>query len=366
MSRRQPEYKMDFKANERLFSSKLFLYLSRILILYTFSVIFKSFDHTFSTGLRVMNLRGQLFSLIYVVFGLLVWEGATRLVGYIERKSVHKQPARKLLLLCCCLLIYGFIAAYVFGFLYAVSDILFFHRYEAWESFTSLSYDLNFGIFMFFVLIVTFNGIIYYYTAWKEYQVQAERLMRENIQAQYEALRNQIDPHFFFNSLSVLTNLVYKSPDISAHYITQLAKTYRFILDKKFENLVSVRTELDFLDAYLYLIRIRHQQSIIFEEQIDEEAKSGMIPPATLQLLIENAIRHNRFSTNEPLHIRVVSENGCIVVSNPVRKKAYPEISSGIGLENIRKRYALISNRQIDITETDQMFIVKAPIIEQT
>lgn len=358
---------MNFQENEPLFSSKVFLYLSRILVLFTFSIIFKSFDHTFVNDLRVMDLRGWVFSLFYVAFGLLVWEGAVWLTRMIERRIGGVAASRRLAVLCCALILYGMVAAFGFGFLYAVSDIVLFHRYEAWQSFKALSYDLNFGIFMFYLLILTFNGIIYYYSAWKEYQVQAERLMRENIQARYDALRSQIDPHFFFNSLSVLTNLVYKSPDLSADYITQLAKTYRYILDKKFENLVTVQTELDFLESYLFLMHIRHQQSIQFEIEVEEKIRSkGMIPPVSLQLLIENAIKHNRFSANDPLVISVRNEDGCLVVSNPVRRKTGAELSSGIGLENIQKRYALISDRGIEIQQSDEMFIVKIPIITVT
>ncbi|SKC96270.1 Histidine kinase [Chitinophaga ginsengisegetis] len=355
---------MNFQENEKLFSSKLFLYLSRILILYTFSIIFKSFDHTFVTGLQMMDFRGQMFSLFYVVFGLIAWEGAAWLARTVERKTMNKHTSGKLVFLCAVLLIYGVLVAYLFGLFYSLSDILLFNRYEAWESFIRFSYDLNFGTFMFYLLILTFNGIIFYYSGWKEYQLQTERLMRENIQARYDALRNQIDPHFFFNSLSVLTNLVYKSPDLSADYITQLAKTYRYILDKKFENLVPVQTELDFLDAYLFLIHIRHQQSIQFSADIPEKVKAkGMIPPVTLQMLIENAIKHNRFSAQDPLLITIKSDGNFLVVSNHKRPKVHPEISSGIGLENIQKRYALISNSNIEISETAEMFIVKLPII---
>jgi LytS/YehU family sensor histidine kinase len=194
--------------------------------------------------------------------------------------------------------------------------------------------------------------------------VQAERLMRENIQAKYDALRNQIDPHFFFNSLSVLTNLVYRSADLSADYITQLAKIYRYILDRKFDNLVTVQTELDFLDSYLFLIRIRHQNSIRFTMNIDDRIREkGMLPPATLQMLIENAIKHNRFSANDPLDISIRSENGFLLVENSVRKKITVEISSGIGLENIRKRYELVSGQPIDIAEDKHVFRVKLPVI---
>lgn len=355
---------MNFQENEKLFSSKLFLYLSRILILYTFSTIFKSFDHTFVKGLRILDFRGQMFSLFYVVFGLIVWEGAARLAGWLEKKTIRHNNSGRLVILCGGLLLYGMIVAFLFGFGYAASDILLFHRYEAWESFRNFSYDLNFGTFMFYLLILTFNGIIFYYSGWKEYQLQAERLKRENIQARYDALRNQIDPHFFFNSLSVLTNLVYKSPDLSADYITQLAKTYRYILDKKFENLVTIQTELDFLDAYLFLIRIRHQQSIQFSVVLPEKVKAkGMIPPVTLQMLIENAIKHNRFSAQDPLLVKISEEDNCLVVSNHIRPRTNPEISSGIGLENIQKRYALVGNNNVIVCQRDNQFIVKLPII---
>ncbi len=360
----KPRTAMNFQKNEKLFSSRLFRYLARIVILYIFATIFKSFDHTFTEQLGMMDLRGQSFNLVFVLFGLLVWEGATKLGTVIEKRVAHKNASRRLLIIVSLLLIYGLIASIGFGFLYALMDIVLFKRYEAWESFLRVSYDMNVGIFMFYILLLAFNGIIFYYKGWKEYQLQMERLMRENIQAKYDALRNQIDPHFFFNSLSVLTNLVYKSPDLSADYITQLAKTYRYILDKKFENLVPIETELDFLESYLYLIRIRHQNSIQVTVQIDESLRSkGLIPPASLQMLIENAIKHNRFSANDPLLITIVNESGRLIITNHVRKKVSSDISSGIGLENIQKRYNLISGQAISIDQSDELFTVKIPVI---
>lgn len=354
----------DFSTNEKIFKSRLFRYLLRILILYLFSTIFKSFDLSFIHDIHDNPFRSQVFSLIYVIYGLLVWEGSACVARTIEWRIQDKNATNRLLILCAALILFGALAAFGFGFLYGVSDIVLFNRSEAWESFKSLSYNMNFGTFLFYMLILAFNGIIFYYKGWKEYQVQTERLMRENIQAKYDALRNQIDPHFFFNSLSVLTNLVYKSPDLSADYITQLAKIYRYILDKKFDNLVTVQTELDFLDSYLFLIGIRHQNSIQFERHIEEPIKTnGLIPPATLQMLIENAIKHNRFSANEPLKIAIKSEQGFLLISNNVRPKSVPEISSGIGLENIRKRYELASGQQIEIAATSERYLVKIPII---
>lgn len=331
-------------------------YLARVVLLYIFSVIFISFDHSFIYDFGTPGYRRYVFNLLFVVYGLVIWEGAALLAQKIERRIP----------LACVLIIYGLIAATGFGFIYGISDILIYNRYEAWRSFKELSYDMNFGLFLFYAMLLTLNGIIFYYKAWKEYQVQAERLMRENIQAKYDALRNQIDPHFFFNSLSVLTNLVYKNADLSADYITQLAKIYRYILDKKFDNLVPIQTELDFLDSYLFLIRIRHQNSIDCVTKVGDNVKlNGFMPPATLQMLIENAIKHNRFSTSEPLKITIENRDGFLLVSNSVNDKLKKELSAGIGLENIRKRYQLASGQSIEISKSPEKFLVKLPIITQ-
>ncbi|WP_316811622.1 sensor histidine kinase [Pedobacter heparinus] len=349
---------------EAIFQRKLFKYGIRIVVLFLFSIIFKSFDLSFPKDFNPFLFRGQAFSFMFVLVGLLVWEGAVLVSKYVERYAFNRNLSYKLLFLCFSLIVYGLLSSFLFGFCYSVFDIFLYHKYEAWNSFSSLSYDLYFGSFMFYLLILAYSGIVFYYKNWKESQLNAERLMRENIQAKYDVLKSQIDPHFFFNSLSVLTNLVYKSADLSAEYITQLAKSYRYILDKKFENLVSIRTELEFLASYSFLIRIRHQTSIVFDIEIDAQVmNSGMVPPATLQMLVENAVKHNRFSANDPLHININSEGDSLIVSNDLRKRTGLQHSIGVGLDNISKRYELTSDKRIEITETGDKFIVKVPII---
>jgi len=349
---------------EQIFQNKYFKYGLRVLVLYIFSLIFKSFDLTFPHEIGSFLFRGQAFSVLYIVFGLISWEGAVRLSKYIERNVFNKSVSSKLLFLCISLLLYGLLISYLFGLCYSIFDIVLFKQYEAWNHFVAFSYDLNFGTFIFYLLLLAYNGVVLYYKNWKESQLNAERLMRENIQAKYDVLKSQIDPHFFFNSLSVLTNLVYKSPDLSAEYITQLAKSYRYILDKKFDNLVTIKTELEFLESYSFLIRIRHQSSIEFHINISEEIQcTGMVPPATLQMLVENAVKHNRFSANDPLRICIKNEGDDLIVANDLRKRASIQNSIGVGLDNISKRYELTSDKRITVTETKDTFTVRVPII---
>ncbi len=357
-------YRMNTPRFELIIGNKFFRYLIRAAVLYLFSVVFKSFDLSFPEGDSSLLFRDQAFSLMFVGYGLVAWAGAIRLSKYIERKVFNKNVGGKLIVLCAALLLYGLFTAFFFGFSYSVFDIFLFRRYEAWDSFIRFSYDLNFGAFLFYLLILAYNGVVFYYKNWKESQLHAERLMRENIQSRYDVLKSQIDPHFFFNSLSVLTNLVYKSPDLSAEYITQLAKSYRYILDKKLENVVSIQTELEFLESYSFLIRIRHQSSIEFDIRISEQTRSaGMVPPATLQMLVENAVKHNRFSANDPLRICIREEEDHLLVTNDLRKRLSRQHSIGLGLDNISKRYELTSDKRISITETGEQFMVKLPII---
>lgn len=347
-----------------VFQHPAFRYAGRAIILYLFSLVFKSFDLSFPSDIGAFLLRGQIFSLMYVVYGLVVWEGGVLLSKFIRNRIFNNYIGKKLVMLCITLLLYGFIVSLVFGLLYAGFDAFLYHRYEAWDSVSSFSYDLIFGVYFFYLLILAYCAVIYYYKNWKESQLNAERLRRENIQAKYDVLKTQIDPHFFFNSLSVLTNLVYKSPDLAADYIIQLAKSYRYILDKKFDNLVTIATELEFLASYTYLIKIRHQSSIQINIDVPEKVQlQGKIPPATLQMLMENAIKHNRFSSNDPLRINITREADELVISNDLKKRNINDASIGVGLDNIAKRYELTCDKKIVITETENTFTVKVPII---
>lgn len=199
---------------------------------------------------------------------------------------------------------------------------------------------------------------------WRQSEIDAERLKKESISAQYESLKNQVNPHFLFNSFNVLSHLVYDDQDKAVKFIKQLSQVYRYVLDTREKELVSLDDELSFLDSYVFLQQIRFERKL--DIQITLSGVVSFVAPLALQMLIENAIKHNVVSADDPLHIRIYSEEGFICVENNLQKKrSSSEPSAGVGLENICKRYEFLTERKAVITKTEGLFIVKLPMITE-
>ncbi|HYG40267.1 MAG TPA: histidine kinase, partial [Cytophagales bacterium] len=182
--------------------------------------------------------------------------------------------------------------------------------------------------------------------AWKEALINTEKLQKESLAFQYESLKNQVNPHFLFNSLNVLIGLLYKSPEEASKFVRELAQVYRYVLQNKNKEIVELSDELEFVNAFIHLLKIRFGDSLIINNRINRI--SGIsIPPLTLQMLIENAIKHNTFSSDKPLVIDLSSEGNYLVVSNNIQLKKIPEEPSGIGLNNLRNRYKYLTNCEI-------------------
>ncbi|SNS32311.1 Histidine kinase [Belliella buryatensis] len=200
---------------------------------------------------------------------------------------------------------------------------------------------------------------------WRNTALEAEKLKSENIASQYQSLKDQLNPHFLFNSLNVLSNLVYESADKSAEFIQQLSRIYRHVLDVQNEELVTLNLELDFAINFLSLQKIRFEESLEFH--LDNiNPKDWMIPPLSLQLLLENAIKHNIISQAKPLKIWIGMQGESLVVKNNYQPKQSKETNSGIGLNNITKRYNLLSETFPEIIQTEREFIVKLPLLKIT
>ena len=193
--------------------------------------------------------------------------------------------------------------------------------------------------------------------------MENERLKNENLTTRYNMLVGQINPHFFFNSLNSLAMLVREKHDEKAlTYIDQLSYTFRYIIQNGQSTLMTLDEELKFVEAYSYLFKIRYADKLFFVIDIEEKYRTWTLPALSLQPLIGNAVKHNTITRSRPFHISIRTENGWLVVSNPKVPKLEPEPSTGIGLENLRNRWHLITGRDIEIIDTDKEFVVRMPL----
>ncbi len=198
-----------------------------------------------------------------------------------------------------------------------------------------------------------------------EANTQLLKVQKENLQSQFEVLKQQVNPHFLFNSLNVLTSLIKIDPDLAESFTERLSKVYRYVLENKEKDLVSLSTELEFLNAYLFLLEIRFMKKLMIEIQIDRTYNEYQILPLAIQLIIENAIKHNTFSKLQPLNIKIfVDEQHQLNIMNNLNVRETKLISTGVGLENINRRYALVSDQKPEFIKTTEHFIARLPLLK--
>ena len=198
---------------------------------------------------------------------------------------------------------------------------------------------------------------------WKQTLLEAEHLKQDQISARYEALKSQVNPHFLFNSLNVLSSLVHRDADLAEKFIRQLSDVYRYILDSRGKESVPIPEELETLRAYLFLMDIRFGTALHTNISIPDQAQ-GYIAPLTLQMLVENALKHNEISKANPLNIDIFIENNdWIVVRNNLSPKTILPESTGIGLPNIQAQYQVLAGKGVLITDHDGFFTVKVPVL---
>lgn len=286
---------------------------------------------------------------------LLLWQGNAALTDFIDTKiSWVDQPLKRLSV--------GLVAMIIYTTGAVVLLLVIFRSFGLNMSSAAFRYNIFVSIGITFVISVTLHAKAFL-EAWREAAIQVEKSKKEMVISQYESLKNQVNPHFLFNSLNSLTHLVYENQDQAAKFIKQLANVYRYVLENKNRELVSLSDEWDFTESYLFLEKIRFGENLIIEKNISG-SEHKMLAPLSLQMLVENSIKHNVVSEDDPLKIEVYVENDFIVVKNNLQKKNIVKGSSGIGLNNIRERYHyLVPDRQVEVVPTGQEFIVKLPLI---
>ena len=216
---------------------------------------------------------------------------------------------------------------------------------------------------LFTTIISLFFHLVYFYKSLQEKKVKQQKIIAGTASAKFDALKNQLDPHFLFNSLNVLASLIDENPDQAQKFTTALSKIYRYVLEQKDKELVSVKEELNFANTYMKLLKMRFENSIYFEipeELSNEEAK---VVPLSLQLLLENTIKHNIVSENKPLRIRIYESEGYLIVENNFQKKEVLSSRKGVGLQNIVNRYHEVTQRKVLIEQNEEIFRVKLPVL---
>jgi sensor histidine kinase YesM len=224
--------------------------------------------------------------------------------------------------------------------------------------------NYTFGIWVSLTVIAVFH-FVYFYNRYQKRKVKESQIVAKTETAKFESLKSQLDPHFLFNSLNVLTSLISENPDQAEKFTTKLSKVYRYVLEHKDKDLIPLEDELKFANSYMELLKMRFEDGIKFnipEKVSNQELK---IVPLSLQLLLENAVKHNIINSDKPLKISIYEENNFLIIENNISPKASIDKGTKVGLKNIDQRYSLITNQSVEITNKNQIFKVKLPLLTQ-
>lgn len=299
------------------------------------------------------------FIFSFLISLALSW-GGSRLESLLDpRVSWIHTPVKRLLLTVSLFMGYSFVVSYVivFGFHLVLDG--FFVKEIPWVNLLVFTrYPLTISLIL-MLIFTTRSWLI----EWRKSAIEAEQLRAEKLASQYQSLKDQLNPHFLFNSLNTLSHLVYEDADRSAAFIQKLSRIYRYVLEVQQEELVSLDRELDFARNFLELQKIRFGENLNFSIQVS--ASLGFfLPPLSLQLLLENAIKHNIASTENPLFIHILQKDRALWIGNTLQPKSYQsEPSTGVGLSNIVSRYQILSSAQPEVTQSEDEFLVKLPLL---
>jgi two-component system LytT family sensor kinase len=259
-------------------------------------------------------------------------------------------------------ILFGFTFSYLFNFLYREGDIFFFHKLVNWENNSILNPELTMTLFSLYIIIFAFSTYYHAGMIKKEQQLQLERMQHENAIARYINLKSQVEPHFLFNSLSVLSSLIQSDEKLATEFVLRLSRILRYVIEKNELLLIPLKEEITFVENYMFLLQTRFQKGILFENRLEKHfIETCFVPPASLQLLIENSIKHNKFSEEHPLMIKIYNNENEIVVSNNLNMRNDVKDSTKQGLSNLIKLYSHCSDKKVVVNQTQATFAVLLP-----
>ena len=227
---------------------------------------------------------------------------------------------------------------------------------------------INWFFINFAIMISAIGHARGFMAAWKnstKKEVVEQKLIAKSANAQFESLKNQLDPHLLLNTLNVLDSFIEENPIQSQRFNNTMSKIYRYVLEQKDKELVSVEEEIDFAKTYCELLKTRFEDAVTFDFNISEEDKKGFVVPLSLQLLLENSIKHNFATSSKPLNIKIFTEKGNLIIENNLQTRELPNTSTGVGLANIVSRYNLLTERNVFVEKSEAFFRVKLPILTE-
>ena len=301
-------------------------------------------------------LRNCMFS---VALGYPAWKGMIRITMILERQIPWlKSPIKRV--------VYQVVAMTLF------SGLIIFIGFFIWIKLTegfSLRSVIEFIIpslkvvYIFMFLSLLLGNAVLFFKNWKESAIQQEELKRAHLALQYKSLKDQVRPHFLFNNLSSLATLINTDTKRATQFVHKLSDVYRYVLEQRENELVPLKDELKFLEDYIFLQKIRFGDNLQVKNNMDLD-RNRMVIPLSLQMLVENAIKHNEISTEHPLVIGITSTGkGHVIVKNNLQRKEVSEPSPGTGLENLRKQITWFSDDPLLVQEEANAFIVRMPTI---
>lgn len=222
------------------------------------------------------------------------------------------------------------------------------------------------NIYAMFIIVPVFSIFfgIYFLTKWKKATIQIEDAKKEAIKSELLALKNHIDPHFLFNNLNILSSLIDAENESALSFLGKFSDVYRYVLRNKESEVIRLAAEMEFLDAYIFLINTRFGHQLVMNIDIDQSAQEKYIPTLTIQMLVENALKHNKFSRKDKLIIQISSDTDTLIVRNNYRPTVSENYEFGSGLNNIKKRYELLSSREPVVKVSNEQFIVEIPLLK--
>ena len=335
------------KVHYHLFVLAGILGLALLITLFFFSSYDKSLEHF---------LMSYLWA---VVICATQWLGNSYIYGLLDKKYSWKDHLLKRA-------IYGSLAIIAYSATaYVLVQMIMYKLIEGALPENIVLWGLRssyFAILISFIVSLIFVAVAFFQN-WKQSLLEAERFKAEMLTYKYESLQNQINPHFLFNSFNVLSDLVYMDQKKAVDFISQLSQLFRYVLDARDSELVSIREEVEFIEAYAYLLHTRFEDKLKINLEFEAREKE-LIVPMTLQLLIENCVKHNEISESHPLTIRIFRSGDSLRVENKLQPKALAPETKQTGLSNIRQQYKYFTDKEVSIQSSEHLFAVEVPILK--